>query len=68
MPTEGRWFWNEIARSKDIVRREGGEVQRINIDPGSFGDEARAHYEAALEKLGREAKAETTGKSKKGKD
>jgi ATP-dependent RNA helicase DDX51/DBP6 len=64
-PVEGRWFWNEIARSQDIARQAGTKVSRFNIDAESFGDETRKRYEAALEELGQEAKSSKTDISKK---
>ena len=67
-PSEGRWFWTEIARSQDIVRQAGTKVSRVNIDAKSFGDEMRSRYEAALEELGREARSSKANKSKSEKD
>ena len=57
---EGRWFWNEIGRSNDIVRQPGTKISRVNIDAEDFGDEARGRYEVALEELGRETRASKT--------
>ena len=56
-PVEGRWFWNEIARSQDIARQAGTKISRVNVDAESFGNELRKRYEAALDGLGREAKS-----------
>ena len=65
-PVEGRWFWNEIARSQDISRQAGTKIARVNIDVESLGEKIRKRYEAALEDLGREAKSAKTKSSKKG--
>ncbi|KAF2673688.1 P-loop containing nucleoside triphosphate hydrolase protein [Microthyrium microscopicum] len=47
--SEGRWFWNSIAKAPEI-RRSGGEVDRLKIDL-PLGPELREQYEAALEGL-----------------
>jgi ATP-dependent RNA helicase DDX51/DBP6 len=65
-PVEGRWFWNEIARSQSISRQAGTKISRVNIDAEGFGDEMRKRYEAALADLGREAKSSKTKSSRKG--
>jgi ATP-dependent RNA helicase DDX51/DBP6 len=53
--SEGRWFWNEIARSETIQRPSGSRVERVNVNMDQFDNELRARYDAALEELGREA-------------
>jgi len=53
--TEGRWFWNEIGRTK-AVERSGGKIERINIKAELFDEGQRAKYEEALERLGRETR------------
>ena len=53
--TEGRWFWNEIARSENIQRPSGSKVERVNIYSEQFDSELRERYERALEELGWEA-------------
>jgi ATP-dependent RNA helicase DDX51/DBP6 len=55
-PTEGRWFWQEIARSSDIIRQADTKVSRVNIDSKNFNEDVRARYETALEELGQEAR------------
>jgi ATP-dependent RNA helicase DDX51/DBP6 len=62
-PAEGRWFWNEIARSKDITRKAGTKLSRVTIDLETFGGEMRKSYEAALDQLGREAKSTSSKKA-----
>ncbi|OCL12883.1 P-loop containing nucleoside triphosphate hydrolase protein [Glonium stellatum] len=47
---EGRWFWNEIARSPSI-RRGGRKVERAKVDAEAVGDERRTVYEDALRML-----------------
>jgi ATP-dependent RNA helicase DDX51/DBP6 len=47
---EGRWFWNEIARSPTI-RRGGRKVERAKVDAEAVGDERRTTYETALRML-----------------
>ena len=63
--SEGAWFWNGIARSKDIQRKNGSQVARVNIKAESFNDELRTRYEAALGELGREASASSKNKKVK---
>jgi ATP-dependent RNA helicase DDX51/DBP6 len=53
--TEGRWFWNEIARSESIQRPSGSKVERVNVYTDQFDFELRHKYEWALEQLGKEA-------------
>lgn len=53
--TEGRWFWNEIARSESIQRPSGSKVERFNINSEQFDIGLRTRYESALEDLGKEA-------------
>lgn len=53
-PTEGRWFVNEIGRSRKIERASGSSLGRLNIKENTF-DGQRSGYEEALEKLGQEA-------------
>ena len=49
---EGKWFWNDIARTESLSRR--GKVARM--DGGlRAGPEERERYEDALRELGREA-------------
>ena len=50
---EGRWFWNEIARSGQVKR--GKKVARENIVE-SISEEDREAYEEALKQLGKEAR------------
>jgi ATP-dependent RNA helicase DDX51/DBP6 len=54
--TEGRWFWNEIGRTK-AVERSGGKIERVNIKAELFDEGQRAKYEEALERLGRETRS-----------
>lgn len=63
--SEGAWFWNGIARSKEIQRKDGTQVARVNIKTEKFDEGLRARYEAALEELGREASASTNLKKSK---
>jgi ATP-dependent RNA helicase DDX51/DBP6 len=53
--TEGRWFWNEIARSESMQRPSGSKVERLNVYTDQFDCELRHKYEWALEQLGKEA-------------
>jgi ATP-dependent RNA helicase DDX51/DBP6 len=53
--SEGRWFWNEIARSETIQRPSGSRVERVNVNMEQFNNELRGRYDVALEELGREA-------------
>lgn len=53
--TEGRWFWNDIARSGSIKRK--AKVERVTISAKDvFSDDQKQDYEAALEKLGEETR------------
>ncbi|MCJ1304099.1 hypothetical protein MMC08_006911 [Hypocenomyce scalaris] len=56
---EARWFWNEIARSKQIKRAPGKKMARMDVKLEA-GDKERKGYEAALGQLGREAHGERT--------
>jgi ATP-dependent RNA helicase DDX51/DBP6 len=47
--SEGRWFWNTIARS-DEIRRSQGKVERRRIAIETDGD-TRVRYEQALQAL-----------------
>jgi ATP-dependent RNA helicase DDX51/DBP6 len=47
--SEGRWFWNTIARS-DEIRRSQGKVERRRIVIETDGD-TRVRYEQALQAL-----------------
>lgn len=52
--SEGRWFWNEIARSGAIRRADGEKVSRVNIKAEQFDARRRDQYEAALAELEKE--------------
>ena len=54
---EARWFWNEIARKKEIGRGEGRKVRRME-SKREITDEERQSYADALQALGREARGE----------
>lgn len=56
---EARWFWNEIGRSKQLIRGPGKKVSRmeLNLEAGEHNKE-RKRYEEALSQLGREARGE----------
>jgi ATP-dependent RNA helicase DDX51/DBP6 len=47
--TEGRWFWNDIARTSAIRRAQ--KVDRAIVDAETLNEERRAWYEAALREL-----------------
>ncbi len=51
--TDGRWFWNDIARATTINRER--KVDRVNIHKEIFSEIERKRYEDALEELGSEA-------------
>ena len=53
---EGRWFWNEIGRSKKIGR--AGKVVRKEVQLDDIEEEDRQRYEEALEQLGKEARGD----------
>lgn len=53
---EARWFWNEIGRSEQIHRGAGKKVNRIDWKSDSISTDERSAYEAALAKLGQEAR------------
>ncbi|KAF2492386.1 P-loop containing nucleoside triphosphate hydrolase protein [Lophium mytilinum] len=57
--TEGRWFWNDIARTSAIRRAQ--KVDRAIVDAETLNEEKRATYEAALQEL-RVAVEGTTGR------
>lgn len=52
---EARWFWNDIARGKVVVRGPGGRVRRCESKLEKWGNEERRSYEEALRRLGEEA-------------
>ncbi|KFY29829.1 hypothetical protein V494_08448 [Pseudogymnoascus sp. VKM F-4513 (FW-928)] len=53
--TEGRWFWNDIARSVVVKRKT--KVERITISAKDmFSEDQKQAYEVALEKLGEETR------------
>lgn len=53
--TEGRWFWNDIARSGGVKRKT--KVDRITISAKDvFTEDQKQAYEVALEKLGEETR------------
>ncbi|ELR02886.1 ATP-dependent RNA helicase dbp6 [Pseudogymnoascus destructans] len=53
--TEGRWFWNDIARSGGVKRKT--KVERITISAKDvFSEDQKQEYEVALEKLGEETR------------
>ncbi|OBT75262.1 hypothetical protein VF21_05637 [Pseudogymnoascus sp. 05NY08] len=53
--TEGRWFWNDIARSGTVKRKT--KVERITVSAKDvFSDDQKQEYEVALEKLGEETR------------
>lgn len=53
---EARWFWNEIARGRQIRRAPERKVERVKIDVDGLGDEVKTAYAEALKMLGDEAK------------
>ncbi|TGO23247.1 hypothetical protein BPAE_0139g00180 [Botrytis paeoniae] len=55
--TEARWFFNEVAKSEGIRRRDGEKVKRVVVDARKFGEYKKETYEDALEELGQEAMA-----------
>lgn len=50
--SEGRWFWNDIARSG--VQRKSS-VERVTISKDKFREADKRRYEKTLERLGKEA-------------
>ncbi|MCJ1336628.1 ATP-dependent RNA helicase dbp6 [Bachmanniomyces sp. S44760] len=59
---EGRFFWNEIARSPGIVRSGDKKVTRLDgAKLGSFSDEDKKVYISALQSLGEEARGIMVG-------
>ncbi|KAF7954743.1 uncharacterized protein EAE97_000002 [Botrytis byssoidea] len=55
--TEARWFFNEVAKSEEIRRRDGEKVKRVVVDARKFGEYKKETYEDALEELSQEAMA-----------
>ncbi|KAL9129293.1 MAG: hypothetical protein Q9217_002203 [Psora testacea] len=51
---EARWFWNEVARSQQLLRAQGRKVQRLE-SALDVSKEERERYQAALARLGAEA-------------
>ena len=52
---EARWFWNEIARGRQIRRGPDKKVARARIDVECLGEQAKIEYVEALKMLGEEA-------------
>lgn len=53
--TEGRWFWNDIARSGGVKRKT--KVERVTISAKDvFSEDQKQEYEVALERLGEETR------------
>lgn len=48
--SEGKWFWNAIARAPEI-RRGGRKVQRLRPEANAVTKDMRSAYEGALTKL-----------------
>ncbi|MCJ1475497.1 ATP-dependent RNA helicase ddx51 [Lambiella insularis] len=53
---EARWFWNEIARSKNV--RRVGRIARLDKGPHMISEEDQRAYQQALRALGQEARGE----------
>jgi len=61
-PKQARWFWNEIARGREL-QRGGRRVVRGKVDMGSWKDgERRRGYEWALGELGEAVRGEGGGR------
>lgn len=62
-PQQARWFWNEIARGREL-QRGGRKVVRGKVDTGAWGaGERRAGYERALGELGEAVRGRGGGRS-----
>ncbi|KAL8847346.1 MAG: hypothetical protein Q9198_011235, partial [Flavoplaca austrocitrina] len=55
---EGRWFWNQIARSQRIQRGNNKKITRRYIKQEGWNAEEKKQYSDALGKLGEETRAE----------
>lgn len=61
-PQQARWFWNEIARGREL-RRGGRRVVRGKVDMGAWREgERRRGYERALGELGEAVRGEGGGR------
>ena len=56
--SEGRWFWNEIARSLSVRRGRDMKVRRREVKPEGFDMEEKQKYAEALRTIGEESRAE----------
>lgn len=61
---EARWFWNDIAKGRQIRRAPERKVERVKIDVEGLGDEVKSAYVQALKMLGNEAKGKGQGQGK----
>jgi len=61
---EARWFWNDIAKGRQIRRAPERKVERVKINVEGLGDEIKTAYAQALKMLGDEAKGKGKGKGK----
>jgi len=57
---EARWFWNEIARGRQIQRAPERKVERVKINVEGLSDEVKTGYAEALKLLGDEAKGKAS--------
>ncbi|KAI4212634.1 MAG: hypothetical protein LQ351_004706 [Letrouitia transgressa] len=62
--TEGKWFWNEIAKGYRVGRGKGMKVRRIKLRLEGWNESEREEYAEALRSLGEETRLEkaSTGK------
>jgi len=61
-PQQARWFWNEIARGRELQRR-GRKVVRGKVDMGAWREGERSRgYERALGELGEAVRGEGGGR------
>ncbi|KAL9611059.1 MAG: hypothetical protein Q9167_004271 [Letrouitia subvulpina] len=60
--TEGRWFWNEIAKGHTINRGKDMKVRRIELRSQGWNESEREEYAEALRNLGEETKLENVNK------
>ncbi|KAI9781564.1 MAG: ATP-dependent RNA helicase ddx51 [Peltula sp. TS41687] len=52
---EARWFWNAIARGKELSRGQK-KVVRYRVNPDSIREEQKSKYEEAIRMLGQEVR------------
>ncbi|KAF4550688.1 DEAD/DEAH box helicase-like protein 1 [Elsinoe fawcettii] len=60
---EGRWFWNEIARAKQVARKQNVERRKIIVGQQWEGGDGKQAYQKVLLEMSKMVDGEKKGKS-----